>query len=98
MKIQLSAGLIQPLASGNFLENFVSMEGVKKCYPNGERTHKLTGRKFSSIYNAMIHSYIRHTIRGVLVYLGNYHNICFRRFYLCNVSHNDNEKKQLCTG
>ena len=46
------------------------MKGIEECYPKGMRRINLKSRLFSSKYNAMIHPYIRHTIKGVISYLG----------------------------
>ena len=57
------------------MENFLPMEGVQKCYkkgqivPNGGPDLNIN-RPFSSVYNGVIHPFVRHTIKGIITQLG----------------------------
>ena len=56
--------------SSTYVEHLAPIKAVSECNPNGYPASKLIKVGPSSVYNAMIHPFIRHTAKGVLFYGG----------------------------
>ena len=68
----IPVAVIQVAESAILIESVATKESNDRCYPPGvERRVYRKRQTFSSVYNGMVHPFIRHTAIGIIMYLGN---------------------------
>ena len=58
-----TVGVIQAGKGGTPIEQFANQWAIAKCFRKGKK-------ELSKVYNALIHPFVRHSIKGVLWYQG----------------------------
>ena len=89
--VDMTFGMIHASAGGATIEDLSSKEMMQNCYREDQMEALETHNKFKH-WNAMIYPFIRHTMKGIIMYLGEMivslqiieHNFNHTTFLSCN--------------
>ena len=66
----MTFGMIHASAGGATIEDLSGKEMMEKCYRK-DQIRALQDQNGFKYWNAMIYPFVRHTMKGIIMYLGN---------------------------